>query len=582
MARSARIPLLPSGRARWVVSLILLGLAIILARDYTLQWAQGSALRAQGRLRYLRELPLPSERGIIYARNGMPLALNVPAVTIWADPSVFARHRARWGRVARALGLSTGALARRVARGGADYAYLLRQGSPGLGQAVRALGVPGLHVQATSRTFYPLGPVTAPLLGLVNIAHHGAAGLELGYNRWLSASPGREKVLVDARGQILHVDRILRLPRSGHNLHLTIDPQIQYWAYLTLLAAQRHFGAMDASAVVMNVHSGQILAMVSVPSCNPNALGSCSDPADYSNNAVHQAFEPGSVMKPFVVAAALATHSVSPAARFNVWQPLVVDGYTVTDDVRHHVLNIEHILKYSSCIGAAKISLRTPRRALYAMYRAAGFGRSPSLGYLGATSGVLPPWQGWGRARHATISLGYGVSVTTLQLADAYAALANGGYHVRPDLLLGQAPRRRRIMPSWVADDLRRWLRSVAEPNGTGILAAIPGYAVAGKTGTADLANGKGGFYRHRTNATFVGFAPGKDPQLVMAVTLRDSDRFWNFGGVEAAPVFRVTMEHALEQLDIAPPWCGKRQCRLQAPRITTAQAEIWAEGGGQ
>lgn len=573
--------ILPAGRARWLIVVVLMGFAAILARDLRLQWFEHLALRSQGRMRYLRDLPLPSERGIITCGNGDPLAVNVKAVTIWADPAILDQYQPQLRQLAHALQLSIATFTERVASGGADYTYIMRQVPPALGRQITALHVPGIYVQKTSRSYYPLGAVTAPLLGLVNLQHQGSAGLELGYNQWLSARLGKELVLQDGHGQILHVDKILRLPHAGHGLHLTINPQIQYWAYMTLLAAQRHFGATNGSAVVMDVRTGQVLAMVSVPSCNPNKIGSCMNPMDYVDNAVHQAFEPGSVIKPFAIAAALATHSVSPTARFNVFHPLWVGGYPITDDLPHHVLNIEHILKYSSCIGTAKIALKTPRRAIYAMYRAVGFGDVPQIGLPGSTAGVLPDWQSWGKARHATISIGYGISVTTLQLADAYAAIANGGYHIRPVLVKGEPVIRRRVMPFWVANDLRRWLRSVAEPNGTGILAAIPGYAVAGKTGTADLANGKDGFFHHRTNATFVGFAPGRDPQLVMAVTLRDSDKFWNFGGVEAAPVFRVTMEHALEQLDIGPEWCGKALCRLRAPGITTAQAEIWSEGGG-
>ena len=575
------VRVLPAGRARWLIAVILIGFAVVLARDFHLQFFEQSTLRSQGRMRYLRALPLPSERGIITARDGTPLAVNVKAVTLWADPAILDKHRNHWAALARTLHLTPADFAQRVASGGADYAYILRQVPPALGAAVARLQVPGIYVQATNRSYYPLGAVTAPLLGLVDMRHQGGTGLELGYNSWLAAQPGKELVLQDGHSQILHVDRVVRLPHAGHALQLTINPQIQYWAYMTLLAAQRHFGASNGSAVVMDVRTGQVLAMVSVPSCNPNDIGGCSNPVDYVNNAVHQAFEPGSVIKPFAIAAALATHSISPAARFNVFHPLRVEGYSITDDVPHHTLNIEHILKYSSCIGTAKIALKTPRRALYDMYHAVGFGKVPQIGLPGSTAGVLPAWQSWGKARHATISIGYGISVTTLQLADAYAAIANGGYHIRPSLVLGEPVVRRRVMPLWVANDLRRWLRSVAEPNGTGVLAAIPGYAIAGKTGTADLANGHDGFFHHRTNATFVGFAPGHAPRLVMAVTLRDSDKFWNFGGVEAAPVFRVTMEHALEQLDIGPEWCGKSVCKLRAPQITTAQAEIWSEGGG-
>lgn len=626
---------LPAGRARLVIMVLLLAFSVMLLRDIYLQLLDQSTLRQQGQMRYLRSVPLPASRGIIRARNGQPLAVNVHAVTIWADPAILDKHRDQWAALGRVLHLSRADFARRVASGGADYTYIERQVAPRIGNALQKLQVPGIYVQNTSRTYYPLGAVTTPLLGLVDEAHQGSAGLERGYNTWLRARPGRELALVDGHGQIVHVAKVQQLAHFGHPLRLTINPQMQYWAYITLTRSLHHFHAKDGSAVVMNVHTGQILAMVSAPSCNPNALGACTNPGDYTNNAVHQAFEPGSVMKPFVVAAALASHSVQPDARFNVFHPLIVDGYAITDDVRHHILSIEKILKYSSCIGASKIALKTPEQIIYHMYRSAGFGRKPDLGFVDATAGVLPDWRNWSLARHATIALGYGVSVTTLQLADAYAAFANGGYHLRPELVMGQAPVATRIMPAWVARKLRVWLQSVAEPGGTGILAAIDGYHVAGKTGTANMANGHGGFYGHTTNATFVGFAPGNHPQLVMAVSLRGSHFKWNFGGIEAAPVFRVTMRHALQEMNVAPacqhgpimritikpgenlaeiarqyhssvahlmninqlrnpedidsgtllkvptPKGEKHICRFAAPLVSRAQAEIWSEGGG-
>ncbi len=573
--------ILPRWRAALLFAVIFLGLTVVLVRDTELQWWQAHDLRAQGRMRYLQTRPLPADRGVIYGNNGEALAVNVPAVTIWADPRIFNAQRKAWGRVARTLGISVKTLAARVQSAGSGFAYILRQGQPQLGTALNALQIPGIYVQRTSRTYYPLGAVTTPLLGLVHLDHQGAAGLEMGYNSWLAGKAGREKVLVDGQGEVLRVLGARQAPVPGHDLHLTINPQIQYWAYMTLLAAQKHFGATDGSAVVMNVRTGQILAMASVPSCNPNARGDCGDPADYVNNAVHQAFEPGSVMKPFMVAAALETNSVQPDQRFNVSHCLPVGGFCIRDDVIHHELNVAHILKYSSDIGAAKIALRTPAQAIYDMYLAAGFGAEPDLGFAGGTSGVLPPPQTWDKARHATIALGYGVSVTTLQLAEGYAAIANGGYHVTPVLVSGQSTQRVRIMPADVAAHLRHWLEGVCAASGTGILAAIPGYAVAGKTGTANMANGKDGFMKNKTNATFVGFAPGFAPQLVMAVSLRGSTRYWNFGGVESAPVFRVTMRHALEGLNIAPRWCGGKACVSKDKHITATQAEIWAEGGG-
>ncbi len=572
---------LPRWRAVALILLILGGLGMVLARDADLQWWQKRRLQGQGAMRYEQMRPLPAQRGVIYADNGKPLAVNVPAVTIWVDPRIFDRYQSRWNQVAAALHMDPAVLSRRVHGGGSAFAYIQRQVHPQLGQALDALHVPGIYVEKTSRTYYPMGPVTTALLGLVHLDHHGAAGLERGYDSWLAGTPGSERVLVDGKGEVL---RVLGHPvpaREGHSLHLTISPEIQYWAYMTLLAAQRHFGAANGSAVVMNVHNGHILAMVSVPSCNPNSRNGCSNPLDYVNSAVHQALEPGSVMKPFVIAAALKTGAVQVDQTFNVAHCLPIGGFCIRDDVTHRKLNLAHILKYSSDIGAAKVALRTQPDAIYGMYRAAGFGTASDLGFSGETAGVLPLPQTWDRARHATIALGYGVSVTTLQLADAYAAIANGGYHFPPVLVRGQNGTPQKIMSASIAAHLRHWLEGVCAANGTGILAAIPGYRVAGKTGTANLANGKGGFLKNKTNATFVGFAPGFSPDLVMAVSLRGSTKHWNFGGVESAPVFRVTMRHALEQRDVAPRWCGGKVCQSRESRVTTVQAEIWAEGGG-
>ncbi|MCE5393773.1 MAG: penicillin-binding protein 2 [Acidithiobacillus sp.] len=575
------LKILPGWRAAALFLLILLGMSVILWRDIELQFIQEHLLRNQGAMRYIQERPLPAQRGVIYGNNGQALAVNVPAVTIWADPRIFDQYRAQWPAVAKVLGISVPALAQRIHSGGADFVYLLRQVHPQLGKQLEKLRVPGIYLEQTSRSYYPLGPVTTPLLGLVHLDHQGAAGLERGYNSWLQGKPGEEKVLVDGHGEILRVLQT-KPAQNGHNLHLTIDPQIQYWAYMTLRAAQKHFGAENGSAVVLNVHTGQILAMVSVPSCNPNARDACTDPAAYSNNAVHQAFEPGSVMKPFVIAAALATGTIQPQEQFSVAHCLPVGGFCIRDDVVHQTLDVAHILKYSSDIGAAKIALRTAPEAIYDMYRKAGFGTTPDLGLDSATAGVLPPPATWDQARHATIALGYGVSVTTLQLAEAYGAIANDGVHVQPTLIQGQQTPAERIMSPEIAAHLQHWLEGVCAANGTGILAAIPGYRVAGKTGTANLANGKDGFQKNKTNATFVGFAPGFAPDLVMAVSLRGSTRYWNFGGVEAAPVFRVTMHHALEELAVAPRWCGGHPCSSSTAQISAAQAEIWAEGGGQ
>lgn len=324
---------LPAGRARWFIAIVLLGFAAILGRDFALQIQDDHRLRTEGRMRYLRTLPLSSQRGLILGRNGEPLAVNVPAVTIWADPRILGTERRHWQSLARTLHLTLAELAQRLRSGGADFAYLRRQVAPRLGRAVRALHLAGVGVSVSSRSYFPMGAITAPLVGFVDEDHRGAGGVEMAFNGWLAGQSGREQALLDPRGQVLQVARVERLARPGSPIRLSISPQIQYWAYVALRAAQKHFGAANGSAVVMNVRNGQILAMVSVPSCNPNNLASCRSSADFTDNAVHQAFEPGSVMKPFAIAAALASRSVPPTARFNVSHPLWIGGYPITDDV---------------------------------------------------------------------------------------------------------------------------------------------------------------------------------------------------------------------------------------------------------
>ena len=442
---------LPKNRARFIMMVLIIGFGLILARDGYIQIIKRYTLQVQGRMRYFRTVDMPGERGLVLARNGQPLAVNIPAATIWANPSTLRKSPQSWKTIENILGLSSGMLQKRLNNGGSNFSYLMRQISPSIAKAIKQAHISGIHTRETSRTYYPMGAMATSIVGLVNILHQGSSGLERSYNAWLTSHTGKKTVLIDGHGQIVRVVKNLQLAQSGHNLRLTINPQIQYWAYTSLLASLHRFHATDGSAVVMNVQNGQILAMASVPSCNANSLYACANPADYSNNAVHQAFEPGSVMKPFVVAAALASHSVSPNARFDVYHPLMLDGFRITDGVPHHVLNIEHILKFYSDIGASKISLKTPKQTIYNMYSALGFGSMADIGFLDATSGILPPWQNWSRARHATIAIGYGITVTTLQLADAYAAIANGGYHIRPDIIMGQKLIKRRVMPAWVS-----------------------------------------------------------------------------------------------------------------------------------
>ncbi|MHB8247946.1 MAG: peptidoglycan D,D-transpeptidase FtsI family protein [Acidithiobacillus sp.] len=575
---------LPAWRAAVMMGLVGVGLAAIMVQAWRLQVENAGFLREQGAQRYLRHLPLPAMRGAVLDRNGAPLAISVPVKAVWVDPQLFNQQVNRWPQLAQALGLPLPALERRARGGGAEFAFLARQLPPERAAAVMGLHIPGVYTLSESRRYYPLGAVAAPLLGFTNVDGRGIEGVELAYNQWLHGTPGEELGLQDNRGQALSVVQMGPPAEQGRPLTLSIDRNIQYFAYTALAAAVQQFKAQSGSAVVMNVHTGEVLALVSYPSFNPNNRQDY-EPGLYGNRAVADTYEPGSVMKPFTIAAALDDGSIQPSSTFDVnTNCFRVASYCIQDDVRHGVLDLAQVLKYSSNIGAAQISLRTPPADLYHMLRTVGFGQVSGVGLPGEAPGTVPAWQGWGIARRAAMAYGYGISVTPLQLAAAYGAIANDGVYVQPSLQRvdeGTQVQGSRVMPVQVARDLQGWLAGVIRRGGTGFLAAIPGYTVAGKTGTSTMADGKGGFYKNRVNTTFVGFAPANHPQLVMAVVVRDPTQGWRFGGVVAAPVFRVTMSAALRVMNVAPDMPATQWNAQMAKRMTTTQARLWAEGAG-
>ena len=581
---SPQLVTLHAWRATAVWTVVALGLAAIMAQAWRAQVERGPFLRDQGAQRYLRHFALPAQRGPILDRSGKALALSVPVQTLWVAPRLFNPQQAHWPQIAAALGISATALAARIHSGGSRFAFLARQIAPERAATILALHVPGLYSLNENRRYYPSGSIAAPLLGFTNIDGRGIEGLEMAYNQWLQGKAGEETGLRDNLGHPLAILGTARLAQPGQTLTLSIDRNIQYVAYTTLASAVQRFQARSGAAVLMNVRTGEILAMVSYPSFNPNERTDYQ-PSLYNNRAIADTFEPGSVMKPFTIAAALDDGSIQPNSTFDVnTNCFRVAHYCIQDDIRHGILDLAQVLKYSSNIGAAKISLRTPPADLYQMLRNVGFGQVSGLGLPGETGGTVPAWQGWDVARRAAMAYGYGLSVTPLQLAAAYGAIANNGVYVQPTLLRRTSntpPHSQQVIPVATAARLRDWLAGVTSRGGTGFLAAIPGYSVAGKTGTSIMANGKGGFHKHQVNTTFVGFAPANNPQFVMAVVVRGPTQGWRYGGVVAAPVFRVTMSAALHQMGVQPDVSAGGWDAAAGKPMTADQERRWAEGAG-
>ncbi len=545
----------PSARRRlWLVA-VLMGLALLglMAQAVDLQVVHKRFYQEQGNARFLREVPIPVSRGSIFDRNGVPLAVSTPVESIWANPGEALAASDRLPQLARMLGIDPQALTQYLEqRSGREFVYLKRRMSPEAAQAVLDLKIPGINEQREYRRYYPLGAITAHVIGFTDIDDHGQEGLELAYDKWLSGTAGIKRVIRDRRGQTVENVDLVRAPRPGHDLTLSIDRRIQYLAYRQLEQTVRKYKAQSASMVIMDPRNGEVLAMVNMPSYNPNALGN-STPAQRRNRAVTDVVEPGSTAKAFTVAAALESGKWTPGRKIDT-SPGWIDlyGHVIRDDSDNGVLDMTGVITKSSNIGAAKIALSLDPVRMYDVFRSFGFGQSTESGLPGESAGLLPVGTDWRPIRQATIGYGYGFSVTALQLAQAYCVIADGGVLHAPTFVKGQDVPGHRVLDPQVAREVKNMLKTVVEPGGTAYrTASIANYTVAGKTGTSHIAEA-GGYSDSSYNSLFAGMVPASRPRLVGVVIVRGAKGGY-FGSTVAAPVFSAVMKGALRLLDVAP-----------------------------
>ncbi|HET7931017.1 MAG TPA: penicillin-binding protein 2 [Rhodanobacteraceae bacterium] len=547
----------PDTRKRIALVFGVLGVAAcgLVARAVDLQIVHQKFLQQQGDARFLREVEVPVSRGTIYDRNGVPLAVSTPMLSLWANPKELLQHTDRIGELAKALGVNAVDLTRKLEqRNDRDFVYLRRLMPPEAAKAVLALDIPGVNSEREYKRYYPDGAATAHVLGFTNIDDQGQEGLELAYNGWLSGKPGEKRVIRDRLGRTVENVEQIRAPTPGHDLTLSIDSRIQYLAYSALsdAVAKRH--AASGSMVILDPRNGEILAMVNVPSYNPNDLDS-SNPAQRRNRAVTDVTEPGSTMKPFTITTALESGQWTPSTMIDTnpgW--FMIDGHTVRDDSNNGRIDVSHVITYSSNVGASKISLTLTAQQMAKVLHQFGFGQSTGSGFPGEVGGYIPAPRTWGDFVKATISFGYGLNVTALQLAQAYAAIADGGVRHTPTFIKGDDNPGVRVEPANIASEVMAMLRTVVSPQGTAPQAAIADYTVAGKTGTAHLAIA-GGYSSNRYAALFCGIVPASDPRLVGVVIIRDAGGHGGeyFGGLVSAPVFSSVMTGALRLLDVPP-----------------------------
>ncbi|WP_422126695.1 peptidoglycan D,D-transpeptidase FtsI family protein [Thioalkalivibrio sulfidiphilus] len=541
-------------RRHVVLGLFVLGFSVLLGRGLDLQVLKQDFLRGEGDARHLRVVSIPAHRGMILDRNGEPLAVSTPVDSVWANPQETLQAPERLAELARVLGMDRGDLQRRLAeRAGREFVYLRRHVNPDVAAQVQQLGVPGVALQREFRRYYPMGEVAAHVLGFTNIDDRGQEGLELALNERLTGQPGAKRVVRDRLGRVIRDVENIRPARPGGDITLTLDQRVQYLAYRELKAAVQAHGARSGSAVIMDVHTGDILAMVNQPSHNPNNRGSLRREAS-RNRAVTDLFEPGSTIKPFTVAAALESGSINPRMTLDTAPGTFrVGNHTIRDIRNYGRVDLTTMLAKSSNIGASKLALGMESEHLWRTLHQAGLGRGTGSGFPGEASGLLRDFYFWRDVDRATLAFGYGVSVTPLQLTRAYAALANEGVMPAPRFLVDQPvlPGEPVMSPA-VARELRTMLEVAVTTEGTGHRARVEGYRVAGKTGTARK-SGAGGYSEERFVAMFAGFAPASHPRLVMVVVIDEPAGEEYYGGQVAAPVFSKIMQGALRLLDVPP-----------------------------
>ena len=541
-----------------VLGLILCLFAALIGRAYYLQIVDQAFLADQGKQRQIRTIQTPAYRGAIFDRHGSPLAISTPVDSVWVNPGEILLNLDDLKSVVKKLDLnyrSTVAMLKEKAD--KEFIYLKRQLEPEMARSV-AEGIRGVYLQREYNRFYPAGEVVSHLLGFTDIDDKGQEGLELIYEDWLKAQPGQRRVIRNRKGEVVEELAQVEQSKSGNDIVTSIDMRLQYIAYRSLAGAIKFHGAKSGSAVLIDVQTGEVLAMVNQPSYNPNQRRRMTA-SQQRNRALTDVFEPGSVIKPFTFAAALDRGRFDSNSIINTgpgW--FMVSGHAIKDVRNYGKLSLAGVLRKSSNVGASRIALSLEKQELWESFRSYGFGDPSGVSFPAESSGYFRHFSEWQKLDHATMGFGYGISVSITQLARAYAMIANEGRELEISLLKKQPEEiqqnqiARHVMKSSTAKKLVRMMEEVVGPEGTARAAAISGYRVAGKTGTAKKSI-DGGYQEDDYIAVFAGLAPASSPRLVMAVMIDEPTQNGYYGGTVAAPVFRETMSNALRILDIAP-----------------------------
>lgn len=573
--KSKNISHVQAYRINFIYLILAVVVCALIWRVLDLQVLNNEFLKGQGNARVLRQLDVTAHRGMITDRNGYPLAISTPVSSIWANPKEFDIDNKEVYQLAKLLKLNSQYIKNKIKkRASKEFVYIKRRINPDLAQRIMNLSIKGIHVQREYRRYYPDGEIFGHVLGFTDVDDNGQEGMELAYNEWLTGESGSKRVVKDRLGRIIAIEEQIKSPRPGKDLSLSLDRRIQYLAYKALKQAVQEHKAKSGSLVVLDIATGEVIAMASQPGFNPNRLQDRKSRL-YRNRAITDLFEPGSTMKPISIAAALSSGRYSPGTQIETgdgW--FMVGRKTIKDTHANGKIDVTTVLQKSSNVGTAKIALNLPKDMLWDTYYSFGFGNDTGSGFPGESGGRLERPRRISKIEQAALSFGYGMSVTNLQLTNAYSMIARGGMKV-PVTFLAQndsgfkesgfkesgykelpelnQPGQHTILSPRSLKQVSKMMEGVVKKGGTAPQAAVSGYKVAGKTGTVKKSSRHGGYTEKKYSAVFAGFAPASSPKLAIVVMIDEPDNGDYYGGLVAAPAFSKVMSGALRLLNIDP-----------------------------
>ncbi len=543
----------PVWRSKFIVGVMALAFVGLIARALYIQVIENEFFQKQGAVRYGRTLTLPANRGRILDRNGVVLASSIPVPSIWAIPEDVERDPTTLKRLATLLELSVPELSKKLEDEDKSFVWLKRQVDEAVAKKIDALHIKGVYQRKEYKRQYPDGEASAHVIGFTNVEDKGQEGVELAFNKMLAGRDGSRRVIKNRMGQVVEDVGEQVAPVDGQDLQLSLDSKVQFFAFQTLKEAVLQHKAKAGGVVVIDVQTGEVLALANYPSYTPDKRRNLSG-EQLRNRALTDSFEPGSTMKPFVIAQALNNGRVTPQTTIQTAPGrLTIGSATISDSHARGLLSVTEVIQKSSNIGTAKIALQMPARELWEMYSNVGFGQKPQVPFPGAVSGRLRPYKSWRPIEQATMSYGYGVSVSLLQLAHAYTIFGRDGDLVPLSMLkVAQPMVGSPVIQSQAAHDVRAMLHLVTGPGGTAPKAQTVGYSVGGKTGTARKQEGRG-YAGKKYRGVFTGLAPIDAPRIVVAVMIDEPSNGQYYGGDVAAPVFSKTVQQTLRVLGVAP-----------------------------